>query len=98
MQHRITVPQVAHAMGVELSNRAAWSVGAEMAALYVEEFGEAPPKDNRPKTKGAGSHCFALYPPTWEALIRRAIGEHVEASKNQGDLFAQGEVGELDRA
>lgn len=88
MQHRITVPQVAHAMGVELSNKAAWSVGAEMAARYFEEFGEQPPKDNRPKTKGSGSHCFALYPATWEPLIRRAIGAHVEAAKQQGSLFA----------
>lgn len=87
MQHRITVPQVAHAMGVELSNRVSWSVGAEVAAMYVEQFGEQPPKDNRPKTKGSGSHCFALYPSTWEHIIRKAIGQHVEAAKQQGSLF-----------
>lgn len=88
MQHRITVPQVARALGVELSNRAAWSVGAEMAARYVSEFGEQPPKDNRPKTRGGGSHCFALYPSTWEPVIRKAIEQHIEQAKHQGTLFS----------
>ena len=87
MSNRITVPQVAHAMGVELSNKVAWSVGSEIASLYFKQFGEQPPKDNRPKTNGPGSHCFALYPPSWVAIIRKAIEGHVEVERNQGNLF-----------
>jgi hypothetical protein len=88
MRNRITVPQVAHAMGVELSNKVAWSVGSEIASLYFKQFGEQPPKDNRPKTNGQGSHCFALYPPSWEVIIKKAIEGHVESAKNQGNLFS----------
>ncbi len=91
MQRRITVPQVAHAMGVELSNKVAWSVGSEIASLYFKQFGEQPPKDNRPKTNGQGSHCFALYPPAWESIIRNAIEGHVQADKNQITLFPEDE-------
>lgn len=85
MNNRITVPQVAKAIGVVMDRRTAWSVGSEMATRYQTEFGEQPPKDNRPKTNGHGSHCFALYPQTWEPIIRAAIEKHIEeADKQQG--------------
>jgi len=88
MDNRITVPQVARLMGVVLDNRTAWSVGAEMAHTYQQEFGENPPKDNRPKTNGSGSHCFALYPAKWEQKIRDVIESHIEQQDKQNDLFA----------
>lgn len=83
----ITVPQVARAMGVELDNRAAWAIGSQVASLYAERVGTQPPKDNRPKTNGGGSHCFALYPPAWESTIRSVIEGHQDAERSQGDLF-----------
>ena len=87
MDKRITVPQVAKAMGVVLESRVAWAVGSEMASQYQQAFGEQPPKENRPKTSGSGSHCFALYPPTWEERIRGAIEEHLEMQARQVGLF-----------
>lgn len=88
MDSRITVPQVARLMGVVLDNRTAWAVGSEMASVYLQEFGENPPKDNRPKTNGGGSHCFALYPAKWEGKIRDVIEAHLEQQAKQVDLFA----------
>ncbi len=85
---RITIIQVAEAMGVELDRATAWSVGSEMAALYVEEFAEQPPKELRPKTSGAGTHCFAVYPSTWEKRIRAAIERRVDMARRQQGLFA----------
>ncbi len=87
MNQRITVPQVARNMGVTLDNKTAWSIGSEMASIYFKEFGEQPPKDNRPKTNGGGSHCFALYPSSWERKIKNIIESHVEQARNQHDLF-----------
>lgn len=88
MDNRITVPQVARLMGVVLDNRTAWAVGSEMAHHYQQEFGENPPKDNRPKTHGGGSHCFALYPAKWEKKIRDVIESHLEQQAKQVDMFA----------
>lgn len=88
MDNRITVPQVARLMGVVLDNRTAWAVGSEMAHQYQQEFGENPPKDNRPKTNGGGSHCFALYPAKWEKKIREVIESHLEQQAKQTDMFA----------
>ena len=88
MQQRITVPQVARLMGVNLDNKTSWSVGSEMATMYFKTFGEQPPKDNRPKTNGGGSHCFALYPKNWEAKIREVISQHVAELDKQQDMFS----------
>jgi hypothetical protein len=87
MKNRITVLQVAKAMGVVLDNHTAWAIGSAMAAKYVLEFNEPPPKDNRRKTSGSGSHCFALYPSTWAPRIRKEIEEHAEARQVQLTLF-----------
>lgn len=92
MKNRITVLQVAKSMGVVLDNPTAWSIGSAMAAKYVLEFNEPPPKDNRPKTSGSGSHCFALYPSTWAPRIRDAIKEHVDAKQVQLTLFEYAEA------
>lgn len=86
-QQRITVMQVARSIGITMSNAAAWSVGSLMASRYAETFGEQPPKDNRPKTNGSGSHCFALYPATWREQIEAAIRSAVDIERAQPDLF-----------
>ena len=89
MDSRITVPQVARVMGVVLDKRTSWAVGSDMASKYLLEFGENPPKDNRPKTNGSGSHCFALYPAKWEKKIRSVIEAHLEQQAKQNDLFVE---------
>lgn len=91
---QITVPEVAALLGVTLDNKTAWSIGSRMATRYAQTFGAQPPKDNRPKTKGPGSHCFALYPASWEPLIRSEIQSHINAQRNQFDMFGD----EIDNA
>jgi len=83
----ITVMQVFAALDVHPSPSVSWSVGTQVANMYALEYGAQPPKDNRPKTYGGGSHCFALYPPFWRERIERVIRATVEAAKSQGDLF-----------
>lgn len=75
-------------MGADLDSRTAWSVGSIVAEEYVRRVGAQPPKDLRPKTNGPGSHCFAIYPPMWESLIRSTIQAHIDTERSQGDLFA----------
>ena len=79
--------QVARAMNVDLQPREAWSVGSMIASMYQTRVGHLPTKALRPKTTGAGSHCFAIYPPSWENEIRAAIEAHVENRSDQGSLF-----------
>jgi len=84
---RITVMQVFGALGITPTNSQSWSVGSRVQAEYAREFGEQPPKDNRPKTGGAGSHCFALYPSTWHPRIAAIIRSIVAFERSQGDMF-----------
>lgn len=83
----ITVMQVFSALGITPSPAVSWSVGTRMANAHAAEFGEQPPKDNRPKTSGSGSHCFALYPVDWQPRIEKVIRETVQQERDQGDLF-----------
>lgn len=87
MDHWITVPEVARSMGAVLDSRQAWSVGSAIAAEYHKRCGMQPPKALRPKTSGSGTHCFAVYPPHWGPIIRRAIEAHLKSSARQPDLF-----------
>lgn len=64
-----------------------WAVGAAVRDRYQEIYGSLPVKDNRPKTNGAGTHCFALYPETFEPIIEQVIGRMKIARDAQGDLF-----------
>ena len=77
--HYITVPQVFDLLNAVKTNEKTWAVGTRMQHIYAMEFGCQPPKDNRPKTSGSGSHCFALYPasylPIIEAEIRKVDAE-----------------------
>jgi hypothetical protein len=83
----ITVMQVFNAMGIKPDKSTSWSVGSMIASEFANEFGHQPPKDNRPKTSGSGTHCFALYPRSWEPRIRAVIAKHVTAQSAQGGLF-----------
>ena len=83
----ITIIQVAKSIGVDLDNTTAWSIGSEMAASYVDAFGQQPPKELRPKTSGHGSHCFAIYPSDWRAKIIDAIKQRQVIAKSQKNLF-----------
>ncbi len=85
--HKITVMQVFAALGVTPTSDEAWAVGNRMQRMYAAEFGEQPPKDNRPKTSGAGTHCFALYPPGWQPRIEKVIRDVVDMRKSQSGLF-----------
>jgi hypothetical protein len=87
MAQRITTLEVFHLLGITPTNEQAWSVGNRMQAMYAAEFGEQPPKDNRPTTTGAGTHCFALYPASWRGRIERVVREVTDARRSQGDLF-----------
>jgi hypothetical protein len=87
LDSRITVMQVFAYLGIQPTSSQSWAVGNRVAAMYANEFGEQPPKDNRPKTSGGGTHCFALYPRTWQERIARVINEVVDAEAAQQDLF-----------
>lgn len=87
---RITTIDVARAMGVEMQPPTAWAVGLITQRAYTHEMGELPPKGNRRKTRGQGTHCFALYPPTWRKRIEKIILEKLpedERTPAQGRLF-----------
>lgn len=86
---RITLMQVFASLGIQPTASQSWSVGNRVAAMYVDEFGEQPPKDNRPKTNGSGSHCFALYPSTWQDRIAGVIKDVVALERSQGDFFSE---------
>lgn len=83
----ITIIQVAQSIGVNLDKATAWSIGSEMASVYVNEFGQQPPKELRPKTSGGGTHCFAVYPASWKARIVKAIRSRELIAKSQKNLF-----------
>jgi hypothetical protein len=77
MDTRITVPEVFSMLKRVPSKRLSWAVGNRMQEIYFLESGRQPPKENRPKTMGPGSHCFALYPRSWlpRIIVEIAITE-----------------------
>ena len=87
----ITVQQVAQAMNVTLGKRSAWSIGSTVATEYQRITGSQPPKALRPKTYSWGTHCHAVYPPSWEATIRKAIQSRVAEQSKQSALFGDTE-------
>jgi hypothetical protein len=84
----ITVMQVFDSMGIKPEPAVSWSVGSRVASMYVNEHGEQPPKDNRPKTNGGGTHCFAIYPEFWRKRIEAVIRSVTDEAARQTDLFA----------
>jgi hypothetical protein len=84
----ITVMQVFRKLGIAHPPPAvSWAVGSRIAHKFAREFGHQPPKDNAPKTNGAGSHCFAHYPDSYEPAIVGAINE--EMVRYQGNVEVQ---------
>lgn len=69
----LTIHDVAKGIGVALSDTQAWTIGSDVAAMWEHDVGAPPLKDLRTKKKGPGSHCFALYPPSWRERIENYI-------------------------
>jgi hypothetical protein len=82
-----TIIDTAREMDLELSDRAAWEIGAAARDLYEATYGSPPPKALRPKTNGGGSHCFAIYPDEFQPHIRRLIYAVCTRRAAQRDLF-----------
>jgi len=88
IQHWFTVIDVAKDLGVDLSSREAWELGALIRDLYERLHGQLPPKALRPKTNGEGSHCFAIYPAEFRPKIEQAILAIPRTRAAQQDLFS----------
>ena len=95
MSSKTTVPDRIRALGLEQGTQTgkelAWKAGAAVREAWRELTGEYPPKGNRPKTSGHGSHCFALYPLAWVERIDRivlGVATEIQAeSDRQPDMF-----------
>lgn len=85
----LTVHDVATGMGLELSNDQAWIAGAALAKRWSDIMGTLPLKDLRTKKSGAGSHCFAIYPPHWSGHIEAVVRSVQPGASPQGDLFRE---------
>jgi hypothetical protein len=86
-KHSITVIQVFELMGVLPTKEKTWAVGNRMQHIYALEHGTQPPKDNRPKTSGGGSHCFALYPKRYLPIIKEEIRKAQAIASGQMGMF-----------
>jgi hypothetical protein len=82
----LTVIDIARQATPELTNEQAWSVGAQAADLFEEEYGHPPTKDLRTKTSGTGSHCFAVYPPPFHEKIKLLLRGLKAEMARQGRL------------
>jgi hypothetical protein len=83
----ITIVDVFRSMGIEPNKRYTWEIGAQLQRIYFQEHGHQPPKDNRPKTGGGGSHCFALYPANYFDRIASMIRESGAEKSLQSSLW-----------
>lgn len=83
----VTVIDVARSMGLELSKEIAWEVGTAVANAYRSVYGSQPMKVLRRKTNGGGTHCFAIYPPSFVPLIQEAISRAGAEKDRQASLF-----------
>jgi hypothetical protein len=66
---------------IKLTVNDAWAAGAQIQRMFTDIFGALPLKVNRPKRYGPGSHCFAVYPPSWYeriALVVRSFSPGVD--------------------
>jgi hypothetical protein len=81
-----TIHNVAEAMGLVLSNEQAWEIGARLATRYGAVEREAPRKELRGKKNGGGSHCFAVYPPSWRPHLEAEIRAVEAEAARQGRL------------
>ena len=83
----ITVMEVFRAMDIKPDSRSAWKVGGRVSAMYKNHFGVQPPKENRKKSSGTGSHCFAIYPRDWMDNIVKVIDEVTDTKSSQRSLL-----------
>ena len=89
-ERMITVMQVFSSLGHNPDPATSWSVGSQVASMYFRRHGRQPHKDNRRKTNGTGTHCFALYPEgEWRPVIEDVIRRTIEIDASQGDLFGE---------
>ena len=84
----ITIIEVIIDMGIEPTNELDWKVGRMMQESYERRCGHPPLKDNRKKTNGTGSHCFALYPEECRKEIQGFVRLCKMEEARQPSLFA----------
>lgn len=79
MSTTLTIRDVADSMGINLTSRQAWHVGAAVRERHLADFDRLPVKELRPKASGTGTHCLAVYPASYQQVIRDAIKTVVAA-------------------
>jgi hypothetical protein len=93
-----TVPSRIKVLGIDATNEFSWIVGAAVRDRYEAIVGEKPMKALRRKTYGVGSHCFAVYPPEFQAeadLIILGLSKSMQQERDrQGNLFPENEPNE----
>jgi hypothetical protein len=82
----ISIHSVASDLQVELTNEEAWQIGRAVATSWADIMKHQPVKDLRRKKAGLGSHCFALYPPSWFPVFAAAIRMVTSRAARQGRL------------
>ena len=91
-----TVPSRIKVLGIEATNEFSWIVGALVRDRYETIVGEKPMKALRVKTRGAGSHCFAVYPPEFldeaDKIISGTAIKMQQERDRQGNLFPEDEA------
>jgi hypothetical protein len=81
----LNIHDVARERGIELSNEQAWAWGSGMRGVWLWEVGTPPLKELRSKRDGTGSHCFALYPPSWRPRMERWLDTVVRAAEAKAE-------------
>lgn len=69
----VTIIDVCRRLQIEPDKSITWPAGDEAQRRWRAEHGEEPRKELRRKTSGQGSHCFAVYPISWEPVLREII-------------------------
>ncbi len=83
-----TVINRIRALKLEVPKATRWAIGAAVRNRYLEEFGELPAKELRSKTNGnGGSHCFAVYPLSFQSQADAIIGTFKVQADAQYELF-----------
>jgi len=72
---------------LQATDNQSWTIGSMVRDEWVRQFATLPDKELRGKTKGAGSHCFAVYPESFVPVIDEIIDKFKLMSAKQGDLF-----------
>lgn len=82
----LTIIDVMKRLRIEPTPELTWRVGTAVRVAYENKHGRLPEKGLRKKTSGPGSHCFALYSPSFVPVIEKIIRAHRAEKKRQGDL------------